>query len=194
LRQSPPAWERGFVTTSGSDLAARLLSDVGTRLAHSATVARRSREAAEVLHLHAQRISQLEEAGWLHDIGYAPEAARTGFHSLDGARWLRDHGADDELCSLVAWHTGALSEARFRGIDTDLLAEFPEPPRLCLDVLTWADMTSAPTGEVCTAADRITEILARYHEGSTVHQAVSQSRDDLIAAVARVEGLLSSAA
>jgi hypothetical protein len=31
-------------------------------------------------------------AAWLHDIGYAPAIAEsgTGFHPLDGARYLRD--------------------------------------------------------------------------------------------------------
>jgi hypothetical protein len=144
------------------------------------------------MHLDPARINQLEQAGWLHDIGYAPEVAHTGFHPLDGARWLRNHGAEDELCSLVAWHTGALREARIRGLDHDLLAEFPEPPRLCIDLLTWADMTSAPDGAKCTVADRITEILARYDDGSTVHQAVSQSRTDLIAGGELIEGLLGS--
>jgi hypothetical protein len=180
------------VTTHGSDLATQLLTHVGTRLAHSAAVARRSREAAEVLRLDPARIRQLEEAGWLHDIGYAPEIAQVGFPPLDGARWLRNHDADEELCSLVAWHTGALREARLRGLDDDLLAEFPEPPRLCLDVLTWADMTSTPDGEVCTVDDRITEILSRYDEGSAVHHSVSQSRADLVAVGVLVEGLLSS--
>jgi hypothetical protein len=180
------------MTTFGSDLASQFLADVGTRLAHSAAVAQRSREAAEVMHLDPARIKQLEQAGWLHDIGYAPEIANTGFYPLDGARWLRNHDADDELCSLVAWRTGAFREARLRGLDHDLLAEFPEPPRLCIDVLTWADMTSALDGEVCTVAVRIDEILSRYDQGSTVHQAVSQSRADLIAGGELIEGLLGS--
>jgi HD superfamily phosphodiesterase len=32
----------------------------------------------------------LEAAAWLHDIGYSPEIAVSGFHPLDGARYLRD--------------------------------------------------------------------------------------------------------
>jgi hypothetical protein len=53
-------------------------------------------------------------------------------------------------------------------------------------------MTSTPDGEVCTVADRITEILSRYEEGSAVLNAVSQSRADLIADGMLVEGLLGS--
>ncbi|MFF0177015.1 DNA methyltransferase family protein [Micromonospora profundi] len=31
-------------------------------------------------------------AAWLHDIGYAPEIVDTGFHALDGGRWLLREG------------------------------------------------------------------------------------------------------
>ena len=34
----------------------------------------------------------LVAAAWLHDIGYAPELVETGFHPLDGARYLRREG------------------------------------------------------------------------------------------------------
>ena len=45
----------------------------------------------------------LEAAAWLHDIGYAPSLVATGFHPLDGARYLRDtQHADAMLCRLVA--------------------------------------------------------------------------------------------
>ncbi|WP_406239339.1 hypothetical protein [Nocardia sp. NBC_01009] len=29
-------------------------------------------------------------AAWLHDIGYAPDIARIGFHPVDGAEFLRE--------------------------------------------------------------------------------------------------------
>lgn len=36
----------------------------------------------------------LVAAALLHDVGYAPRLVKTGFHPLDGARFLRDeHGA-----------------------------------------------------------------------------------------------------
>jgi putative nucleotidyltransferase with HDIG domain len=37
-------------------------------------------------------------AAWLHDIGYAPDVQDTGFHPLDGARYLRRLDADPRLC------------------------------------------------------------------------------------------------
>lgn len=47
-------------------------------------------------------------AATLHDVGYAPRLAATGFHPLDGARFLRDeHGAEERLVRLVANHSFA---------------------------------------------------------------------------------------
>jgi hypothetical protein len=36
-------------------------------------------------------------AAYLHDVGYAPDLVTTGFHLLDGARYLRSLGAGDRL-------------------------------------------------------------------------------------------------
>jgi hypothetical protein len=47
------------------------------------------------------------------------------------------------VVSLVAYHTGAVFEARERGL-SDALGEFAEPPRLLLDVLTCADLIHRP--------------------------------------------------
>jgi predicted hydrolase (HD superfamily) len=46
-------------------------------------------------------------AAWLHDIGYAPEVAASGFHPLDGARFLAAAGVSKRLLGLVAHHSRA---------------------------------------------------------------------------------------
>jgi putative nucleotidyltransferase with HDIG domain len=63
-------------------------------------------------------------AAWLHDVGYARALAPTGFHPLDGARYLRSHGWDDAICRLVAHHTDAASQATARGGGDQLREEF----------------------------------------------------------------------
>jgi hypothetical protein len=62
-------------------------------------LATQARSLAPMLGDHAD----LREAtAYLHDIGYAPDLAKTGFHPLDRARYLRDvEHADPRLCSLV---------------------------------------------------------------------------------------------
>ena len=65
------------------DLARTLLADsLPRRWAHVQGVAARARSLAPSLGADADL---LEAAAWLHDIGYLPELAETGLHSLDGA-------------------------------------------------------------------------------------------------------------
>lgn len=57
-----------------------------------------------------------------------PDLAATGFHPLDGARFLRDvTRADESLCCLVAHHSYAILDAAECGLAADLAAEFPRP-------------------------------------------------------------------
>ena len=51
-------------------------------------------------------------AAWIHDIGYAPEVAASGFHPLDGARFLAAAGVSQRLADLVAHHSCATQTAR----------------------------------------------------------------------------------
>ena len=162
------------------------LAPMATRLAHVRGVA----AAAERL---VERIDPLEAealvaAAWLHDVGYAPSVRSTGFHSLDGAVFVRAEGFPALVVSLVAYHTGAVFEARERGM-SDTLAEFPQPPDFLLDLLICADMTSGPDGSPVRAVDRISEILSRYPNDDPVHRAIERSAATLLAAVARVDAL-----
>ena len=51
------------------------------RWAHVQGVAAQARSLAPML---GDDADLLEAAAWLHDIGYAPDLAKTGFHPLDG--------------------------------------------------------------------------------------------------------------
>ncbi|MGJ6121613.1 HD domain-containing protein [Mycolicibacterium sp. Y3] len=126
----------------------------------------------------------LVAAAWLHDIGYAPSVRVTGFHPLDGARFVRSQGFPDVVASLVAFHSGAAAEAGQRGISG--LAEFGEPAGDVLDALTFCDLTTGPDGSVVSAEDRLDEVLRRYGPADPVHRAVDEVRGELLAAVGRV--------
>lgn len=62
-------------------------------------------------------------AALLHDIGYASACRQTGFHPIDGARYLRARGIDEEIVGLVAHHSCASCEALLRGLAEEM-AEF----------------------------------------------------------------------
>lgn len=123
-------------------------------------------------------------AAWLHDVGYASNLVETGFHPIDGARWLRRQGVPEGIVALVAYHSGACFEAEERGVVAEL-AEFPEPDPDQLDMLTLVDMAVGPTGERVSVEARLDEILARYPADDPVHRAVMRSRSSLIQSAER---------
>lgn len=171
-----------------SEVASELLAGVGTRLAHSRAVARQATIVEPLLDYPWS--PALLDAAWLHDVGYAPDLSVTGFHPIDGARWLRSHGWPAEVCCLVAWHTRAGTEASLRALLPELVAEFPRPPSVVQAVLTWADLTSSPSGGCCTVGERLDDILDRYPSGSVVRLATIANRSALLADVAMVEAAL----
>jgi hypothetical protein len=133
-------------------------------------------------------------SAWVHDIGYSPELAATGFHPLDGARYLRSvESADEDLCRLVAHHTGALVEADERGLRDELADEFPLPRADLLDALTYSDMTTGPDGVHLPAVQRLTEIKSRYGPDDLVYRAISRSSLALLATVRSVEARIAAA-
>jgi hypothetical protein len=169
---SSPAPSRPSAERSKPDaraLAIRLLYGLGTRLSHSAAVA--AQVGRVVALVEPGWRSSLADAAWLHDIGYGSAVVVTEFHPLDGARWLREHDWPSETCRLVAWHTEPLEEARLRNLDAELVAEFDRPDRLAAAALTWADLTSSPSGERWDPEQRLADILMRYPPGSPVHEA-----------------------
>ncbi|MFD7712841.1 HD domain-containing protein [Streptomyces sp. NPDC059785] len=176
---SSPAW--------AYELAEALLSEVlPRRWAHCRGVGGRAAGLAPVLGEHA---ALLESAAVLHDIGYAPPLAGTGFHPLDGARYLRDRtGADDRIVRLVANHSFALLEAEERGLRAELEAEFPLlDDELLVDALVYCDMTTTPDGQVTTDRARMDEIVGRYGADSVVGRFIRRAAPGIRASVARIE-------
>jgi hypothetical protein len=129
-------------------------------------------------------------AAWLHDIGYAPSLAVTGFHPLDGGRYLRQLG-EERLALLVAHHSGACFEAEERGLREEL-AEFGPVDGPVMDALIYADMTTGPAGQRYTFEERIAEILSRYQPEDPVHRAISRSHFMLGEAVERTRRRLAA--
>lgn len=133
-------------------------------------------------------------AATLHDVGYAPRLATTGFHPLDGARFLCDeHGADERLVRLVANHSFALLEAEERGLREELEAEFPLlEEQILVDTLVYCDMTTTPFGEPTTAQERVVEIVGRYGADSVVGRFIRRASPEIFAAVERVDAALAA--
>lgn len=173
------------------ELARELLAEtLPRRWAHVQGVARQADRAAAGL---GEQGRALISAAWLHDIGYAPAVQDTGFHPLDGARYLRRLGAAEEIVLLVAHHSFALVEAAGRGLGAALAAEFPSPDPVLADALCLCDMTTSPDGELVDPADRLAEIQARYGPGDVVTSYVDRARPGILAAVSRAMERLAAA-
>jgi hypothetical protein len=161
--------------------AERLIAPLGDRWTHVQAVADKARAVAGVL--SGEDADLLVAAALVHDVGYAPSLNRLGFHAVDGARFLRAQG-QERLARLVAHHSGARFEAEERGL-VEELAAFPVEDGPVMDALTFADMTTGPTGQAMTLDERIEEVQRRYPPDDPVHRAIARARPLLQAAVDR---------
>jgi putative nucleotidyltransferase with HDIG domain len=167
-----------------AELAEQRLGGMGDRWRHTQAVAARARSASPAAAPDDHDL--LVAAAWLHDVGYADSVARTGLHPLDGAEYLTRLGFAPRLVALVAHHSCARFEAAERGL-TEPLATYVRERGPVADALIYADMTTGPSGETVTVADRIAEILERYLPEHPVHRAIARARGELVASVHRTQ-------
>lgn len=173
-------------------LAESLLAEpLPRRWAHSQGVAERARTIASILGKDADL---MEAAAVLHDIGYAPDLAKTGFHPLDGARYLRDVAhADERVVRLVAHHSCAWMEADARGLREELENEFPRSHPHLADALCYCDMNTTPDGTPTNPVDRVNEIAGRYGPDSLIGTFIRRAEPEILASTARVIERLAAA-
>lgn len=149
-------------------MAEDLLLGDGARLAHVRTAGWIAARLSILL--PAEDAGLLVAAANLHDIGYSPRIAHSGFHPLDGGRFLVAEGFPRRLAALVAHHSLAHLHA-----DPDeavaLAAEFPREQGLISDALAYADMHSAPDGGLITAEERLADIAMRHDDTRQVGRA-----------------------
>jgi putative nucleotidyltransferase with HDIG domain len=178
------------MVSSARALAKRKLSEaLPRRWRHVQAVTAKAERLSLVLRVQQDREALVASAA-LHDIGYAPSIDATGFHPLDGARWLREIGFNDRVAALVAHHTNALAEAEQRGLDKELSGEFDREASLVADLLWYCDLTTGPDGQAFTVEERIAEIRERYEPRSVVYEFITGSASVFAEVAKRVESVL----
>jgi putative nucleotidyltransferase with HDIG domain len=110
----------GRIVDWSRDHASAVMREMLPRWDHVKAVARLAEVVGSAL---GSERDLLVAAALLHDVGYSPDLAVTGFHPLDGARHVRALGHEHLAC-LVAHHSGARHEATLRGY-RDYEDEFP---------------------------------------------------------------------
>lgn len=150
------------------------------RCAHSLAAGRKAAGAAHLV--SAALRADLVVAATLHDIGYGHPL--TGFHPLDGARYLAELGFSPTVCHLVAHHSASTYEAEERGISLSSYEEF-DVDRDDLGevhaVLWWVDLTTGPKGQGMTVEERLADIANRHGE-DLVARSAARIRPILLAA------------
>ncbi|MGQ7295899.1 HD domain-containing protein [Quadrisphaera sp. KR29] len=175
------------------ELAEQLLTTVedgGRRWRHTQAVAARAGQAAGAV--APEQDNLLRAAAWLHDIGYAPAIAETGFHPVDGAVHLQRRLWPPAVAGLVAHHSGARFVAGVRQL-SHLLEPFARPGYWAgpvAEALAWADQTTAPDGRRVTVHERLAEVLERHGPSSAQARCHAQRGPVLIAAVRATEDRL----
>nr|WSX20184.1 HD domain-containing protein [Streptomyces tubercidicus] len=180
------------LTEQAFTLAESMLAEpLPRRWSHSLGVAKRAATLRPILGRDADL---LEAAAVLHDVGYSPSIATTGFHPLDGARFLRNQESfDDRVVRLVAHHSCALLEAEERGLRDELAGEFEMEQPALVDALIFCDMTTTPDGGHTKPTDRLDEIVSRYGPDTIVGRFIQRAAPEIHAAAYRVEERLAAA-
>lgn len=166
-------------------LTMQLFTPGSDQLLHAQTTARRAEQIAAVVGPIDREI--LLSAAWLHDVGFCPQAHRTGFHPLDGAIWLHEAGWPERVVAMVAHHCEALITARALGLEEEIL-RFPKQEGPLADALVYADMAAGPDGRRMSLRDRLDDIAARHVDDPPhLAEAWERRRAALIQAAARTE-------
>ncbi|GCE04244.1 HD domain-containing protein [Dictyobacter aurantiacus] len=159
------------------------VSPLGNRWLHVQSVVEKAREIGSVF--NEEDRCYLIAAAYLHDIAYAPDLQRTGFHPIDGAYYLRQQ-EQERLASLVAYHSEARFEAELRGLSQELHQFEPEHSPVA-DALIYCDMMTNSKGDRVSFSERLADIYRRYDKNHIVSKAIHQAEPFLAEAVRRTE-------
>lgn len=183
---------RPIVAQARETAEAFLADALPRRWAHTIGVAATAERLAGAL--DAVFPETIVAAAWLHDIGYAPELAQTGFHPIDGAAYIARAAPDlRSTVNLIAHHSGAVFEAQERGLETELASyRFPVDVEE-LAILNAADLCTSPDGVFIDPQARLTEVLDRYPPETPVHRAVLASQRLLVSQARLVLGAAEAA-
>jgi putative nucleotidyltransferase with HDIG domain len=155
----------------------------GNRWQHTIGVAARAAELADAVAVADREV--LVAAAWLHDIGYARSVRDTGFHPLDGARFLDRERWPPRISALVAHHSGARFVAQANG-HAEALSQFIFERSPVSDALTYADQTVGPRGQPVPLEERLADMLRRHGPDSAQARVHHHREPYLRAAALRV--------
>lgn len=124
----------------------------------------------------------LIQACYLHDIGYSPKLQRYGFHPLDGAIFAAQQQFAQPIVAAVLFHSCAY-EAVKEERNPEMLTIYEKHDSLLTDqdrcfiqLVTYCDIQTSPTGETITFQERLDEIITRYGLDHPVSQMMQKNK------------------
>lgn len=179
-----------MVTEARTLARARLAAEAPQLWRHAEAVGLEADRIAPALGQHAVELTM---AGWLLDIGCAPDLAVTGFHPLDGARYLQADGWLPRVVGLVAHHCGAVYEAALHGLIGEV-REFVDEASPTRDAVWYCDLVRDDDGAPVDPMQRAAELAGRHRAaGNADPRLIQQFHDELVGAVRRTQRLLRTA-
>jgi hypothetical protein len=167
--------------------ASTLLPPLGDRWLHVQGVVAKAQMLSQFL--KDDDGNSLLIAAYLHDIAYAPSLVITGFHPLDGAKYIKPF-VSTRVVGLVAHHTQARFEAEARGL-LDELDVFPNEKTLLSDALAYCDVLTDSRGNNVSLRQRREGVLSRYGPDHIVSRSFSLAYPYLCLSVARIHRRIS---
>ena len=150
-----------------------------TRLAGDPAMVGRSELAAAQTQRAARTLGRprpelLISAAWLHGIGLAPEADKTGFVPVDGGLELLSLGWPGPVVSLVAHQAQARLIAKYAttGHELSLFSRIQGWPA---DILDYSILTAGPDG-IRSVSDGLEEIRAEQQSDPRIPEKVAAER------------------
>lgn len=115
----------------------------------------------------------LLNACYLHDIGYSPKLNQYDFHPLDGAIFVREKGFSKSVVAAVLFHSCAYETVKETRPDLLPIYEeknmdLDEQDRTFIDLVTYCDLHTSPTGQRITLEKRVQDVVERYGKHHTV--------------------------
>jgi len=153
------------------------------RLAHMRDAAAFARDLGASFALHPNLGALLARSALLHDIGYAPALRQFGYHPLDGALFLAEHGEHPWVVEGVLRHSQADKKC---GLVPGVAEQYAGRPLLAdaiwlVRAVTVADWRSAGVGSRVSFAKRFQDIALRNpHNPDKIRRAgimVNEVRD-----------------
>ncbi|SDZ36188.1 HD domain-containing protein [Thermoactinomyces sp. DSM 45892] len=143
------------------------------RYHHILGVVDRMKELVKKIVIPDEWRTQLIQTAFLHDIGYSEQLNQYNFHPLDGALFVQKIGISKSVLAAILFHSDAYTSAKH--IRPDLFEVYSdnydlldETDHMFIDLITYCDIHTSPTGIEITLQERVRDVVRRYGEGHPV--------------------------